>query len=81
MQCEQIKAADAVEFEARMEYVGNGDNAIALWCLLPHSPVARDTAVLICPPLGSEFVRSYRSLRRLGGRIGSLSIGFADTPI
>ena len=48
-----------------MEYVGDGDNAIALWRLMPHTPVARDTAVLICPPLGSEFVRAYRSLRRL----------------
>ena len=41
-----------------------------------HAPVAgcSDLAVAICPPLGHEYVSSYRSLRHLADRLASAGV-------
>lgn len=44
-------------------YVEMGRDVLLAWCHLPEQP--GDHAVLICPPVGHEFVNSYRGLRHL----------------
>ncbi|HMZ07640.1 MAG TPA: alpha/beta hydrolase [Anaerolineales bacterium] len=44
-------------------YVEMGRDVLLAWCHLPEQPV--DHAVLICPPVGHEFINSYRGLRHL----------------
>lgn len=40
-----------------------GKDVLLAWCHLPEHPT--DHAMLICPPVGHEFVNSYRGLRHL----------------
>lgn len=44
-------------------YIEMGKDVLLAWCHLPEQPT--DHAVLICPPVGHEFVNSYRGLRHL----------------
>lgn len=44
-------------------YIEMGKDVLLAWCHLPEHPT--DHAVLICPPVGHEFVNSYRGLRHL----------------
>lgn len=44
-------------------YIEMGKDVLLAWCHLPERP--SDHAVLICPPVGHEFVNSYRGLRHL----------------
>lgn len=44
-------------------YIEIGKDVLLAWCHLPEHPT--DHAVLICPPVGHEFVNSYRGLRHL----------------
>lgn len=53
-------------------YIEMGKDVLLAWCHLPEHPT--DHAVLICPPVGHEFVNSYRGLRHLAD-------GFAEKGI
>lgn len=44
-------------------YIEMGKDVLLAWCHLPEHPT--DHAMLICPPVGHEFVNSYRGLRHL----------------
>jgi alpha/beta superfamily hydrolase/pimeloyl-ACP methyl ester carboxylesterase len=44
-------------------YIEMGKDVLLAWCHVPEHPT--DHAVLICPPVGHEFVNSYRGLRHL----------------
>jgi len=53
-------------------YIEMGKDVLLAWCHLPEHPT--DHAVVICPPVGHEFVNSYRGLRHLAD-------GFAEKGI
>ena len=44
-------------------YIEMGRDVLLAWCHLPEKP--SDHAVIICPPVGHEFINSYRGLRHL----------------
>jgi len=44
-------------------YIETGREVLLAWCHLPQKPT--DHAVIICPPVGHEFINSYRGLRHL----------------
>lgn len=44
-------------------YIETGRDVLLAWCHLPEKPT--DHAVIICPPVGHEFINSYRGLRHL----------------
>ncbi|MBL8097674.1 MAG: alpha/beta hydrolase [Anaerolineales bacterium] len=51
------------EIERIPFYIEMGKDVLLAWCHLPEHPT--DHAVVICPPVGHEFVNSYRGLRHL----------------
>lgn len=53
-------------------YVEMGRDVLLVWCHLPEQP--SDHAVLICPPVGHEFINSYRGLRHLADGFARKSI-------
>ncbi len=42
-------------------YIEMGRDVLLAWAHLPNQPI--DHAVIICPPVGHEFINSYRGLR------------------
>lgn len=44
-------------------YVEMGRDALLVWAHVPDEP--SDHAVILCPPVGHEFINSYRGLRHL----------------
>jgi alpha-beta hydrolase superfamily lysophospholipase len=68
-------------------YIGTGDSALFAW--YHEVPVLRtDCVAVICPPVGSEYTRSHRSLRHLADRLARAGIpalrfdyhGMGDSP-
>jgi len=54
-------------------YIGTGDGALFAW--YHEVPVLRtDCVAVICPPVGSEYTRSHRSLRHLADRLARAGI-------
>ena len=54
-------------------YVGTGDAALFAW--YHEVPALRtDCVAVICPPVGSEYTRSHRSLRHLADRLARAGI-------
>ncbi|HEX3096616.1 MAG TPA: alpha/beta hydrolase [Usitatibacter sp.] len=68
-------------------YIGTGDRALFAW--YHEVPMLRtDCVAVICPPVGSEYTRSHRSLRHLADRLARVGIpalrfdyhGMGDSP-
>jgi len=68
-------------------YIGTGDSALFAW--YHEVPALRtDCVAVICPPVGSEYTRSHRSLRHLADRLARAGIpalrfdyhGVGDSP-
>ncbi|NJN79295.1 MAG: hypothetical protein HC797_01820 [Anaerolineales bacterium] len=53
-------------------YVEAGRDVLLVWCHLPEK--SSDHAVIICPPVGHEFVNSYRGLRHLADEFSEKGI-------
>lgn len=53
-------------------YVEAGRDVLLSWCHLPEKPT--NHAVIICPPVGHEFINSYRGLRHLADGLAEAGI-------
>lgn len=54
---------DILPIERIPFYIESGRDVLLAWCHLPEKPT--DHAIIICPPVGHEFINSYRGLRHL----------------
>jgi uncharacterized protein len=57
-------------------YFGSGDKPLFGCCHEPQSGRRRECAVVVCQPVGHEYVNSHRALRRLAARLSD-----ADFPV
>jgi alpha-beta hydrolase superfamily lysophospholipase len=53
-------------------YIETETDVLLCWCHAPQRPSGH--AVVICPPVGHEFVNSYRSLRHLADRFAQAGV-------
>ncbi|MBK8618747.1 MAG: alpha/beta hydrolase [Anaerolineales bacterium] len=53
-------------------YIEAGRDVLLSWCHLPEKPT--NHAVIICPPVGHEFINSYRGLRHLAGGLAEAGL-------
>lgn len=53
-------------------YIEAGKDVLLVWCHLPETPT--NHAIIICPPVGHEFINSYRGLRHLADEIAKAGI-------
>jgi len=68
-------------------WIGSGDAALFAWLHEASTPQT-DCVAVICPPVGSEYTRSHRSLRHLADRMARAGIaalrfdyhGIGDSP-
>ena len=68
--------ANTPESRVRIErvplYIGAGDAPRLAWY---HAPEVRSgQGVVICPPLGHEYISAYRSLRELADRLAAAGV-------
>ena len=69
-------------------YLGTGDGALFAWYHEADGAPAGDRVAVICPPVGSEYTRSHRSLRHLADRLARSGVpalrfdyhGIGDSP-
>jgi alpha-beta hydrolase superfamily lysophospholipase len=69
-------------------YLGDGDAAVFAWYHEAEGAPAGDQVAVICPPVGSEYTRSHRSLRHLADRLARSGVptlrfdyhGIGDSP-
>ena len=55
-------------------YVGEGANAFLSWYHESDTPPCADRFAVLCPPAGSEYTRSHRTLRHLADRLARAGI-------
>jgi pimeloyl-ACP methyl ester carboxylesterase/alpha/beta superfamily hydrolase len=55
-------------------FFGPGQRSLFGWYHAPEAGPRGDLAVLICPPLGHEYVNSHRSIRHLTDRIAEAGV-------
>ena len=69
-------------------YLGTGGDALFAWLHEPGGAFVGDQVAVICPPVGSEYTRSHRSLRHLADRLARAGVpalrfdyhGIGDSP-
>jgi alpha-beta hydrolase superfamily lysophospholipase len=68
--------ANTPESRVRIErvplYIGAGDAPRLAWYHVPE--VRSDQGVVICPPLGHEYISAYRSLREMADRLAATGV-------
>jgi alpha-beta hydrolase superfamily lysophospholipase len=55
-------------------YFGPEDRSLFGWLHAPESAAQRDLAVVLCPPVGHEYINSHRSIRHLADRLAEAGI-------
>ena len=55
-------------------YLGSGDAALFAWYHEAEGIPPGDRVAVICPPVGSEYTRSHRSLRHLADRLARAGV-------
>jgi len=62
------------EIAPRPRFIAMGERALFTWHHPPPSSLRRGRGIVICPPLGYEYMSTYRTLRILATRLAA--IGF-----
>ncbi len=52
-------------------YFGQPDNALFGYYHSPKAPASRNCAVVLCNPVGDEYIRFHRAIRQLAGRLAT----------
>ena len=81
-------AAQSATIRRTPRYLPCGDGHIFGWYHEAHDAPRGDAVAVICPPAGSEYTRSHRSLRHLADRLAAAGIpalrfdypGVGDSP-
>ena len=81
-------APDAGTMRRTPAYLGAGDRALFAWYHEAEAASAGDQVAVICPPVGSEYTRSHRSLRHLADGLARAGVptlrfdyhGIGDSP-
>src|SRR5258705_6760804 len=73
MQADRARTETAVQV-ARPGFIALDGRALFMWHHPPPSHLSRGAAIVLCPPLGYEYMSAYRTLRILADRLAA--IGF-----
>jgi alpha-beta hydrolase superfamily lysophospholipase len=57
---------------ARPRFIAAGGRSLFAWHHSPPPHLRRGAGIVLCPPLGSEYMSAYRTLRILAGRLAGL---------
>jgi alpha-beta hydrolase superfamily lysophospholipase len=63
--------AESVTSKARALFIGTGDRRLFAWHHEPAAMRRRGAAIVLCPPLGYEYMSTYRSCRILAERLAA----------
>jgi alpha-beta hydrolase superfamily lysophospholipase len=70
MQAERVRNSAAPA--ARPGFIATDGGALFVWHHAPSSSLRRGGAIVLCPPIGYEYMSAYRTLRILAERLAAL---------